>query len=218
MSGAEKIVAVALRGIGEQTLEEKLIDEAGGSRSHCGRVLHERAEVIVDDHLTGQAESLCVGFEFVPGLFFGQTAVLDFTVRAERQKVADVRHAETLGFLEVVEVAGGAEAGGDDGLRGKRLEQLLVGSVREDAGERDGRERSADAVIVETATDALSFEAAAFHGQFTQGNVAHLACGFDGLLAVGFQDDIIADAGAERQSRFKHLRIGLIVLDDDVRR
>ena len=217
MRRREERLAVHARRVRHQPLEEQLIHEAGGAVAHRRRHLEERAEIVVDDHLAREAELLRVGLELVLRRLLGECAVLDLAVRADGLQVADVGEAEAVVLLEVGEVARRAELRGDDGLRLIRLHELLVRDVREDAGERDGRERRLDRLVVERAGDAHPLDPHALAEDAGERHVRVLHRRLDGLLAHVLHELVAADAGAEGKRGFESLRgHRVLLLDGDV--
>ena len=214
---AEERLAVHARRVLQETLEEELVHKAGCAIAHRRRHLEERAEIVVDDHLAREAELLRVGLELVLRRLLGKCPVLDLAVRADGLQVADVGEAEAVVLLEVREVARRAELGGDDGLRLIRLHELLVRDVREDAGERDGRERRLDRLVVERAGDAHPLDPHALAEDAGERHVRVLHRRLDGLLAHVLHELVAADAGAEGKRGFESLRgHRVLLLDGDV--
>ena len=193
---AEERLAVHARRVLQETLEEELVHETGGAVAHRRRHLEERAEIVVDDHLAREAELLRVGLELVLRRLLGECAVLDLAVRADGLQVADVGEAEAVVLLEVREVARRAELRGDDGLRLIRLHELLVRDVREDAGERDGREGRLDRLVVERAGDAHPLDPHALAEDAGERHVGVLHRRLHDLLAHVLHELVAADSGA----------------------
>ena len=217
MVAPEERLAVHAGGVRHQPLEEELVDEAGGAVAHRRRHLEERAEVVVDDHLAREAELLGVGLELVLRGLLGERAVLDLAVRADGLEVADVGEAEALVLLEVGEVAGGAELRGDDGLRLVGLHELLVGDVREDAGERHRGERGLDGGVVEGAGRLHALEPHALGEDASERHVRVFLRGLDRFLAHCLGERVAVDPRAERKRGLEPFRgHGVLLLDRDV--
>ena len=150
VTGMEQRTAVLLNRVLQKSAEEQLIDEPRRAVAHRHGDFHERAEVIVDDHLARQTEFLAVGVELVLGGFFNQPAVLDLAVRRNRQQIADVRQTEAVVFLEIVQIAGGTEFRCNYGLGFITLKQLFIRHIRENPRQRHTGESGADRFVVKT--------------------------------------------------------------------
>ena len=111
MLGAEQRLAVELSRVFQESREEELIDQTSRTIAHRRRHFHEGPQIIVDDHFSGQAELLAIGFDLIFRGFFGHAAVLDLAVSADRKQVADIRQSEAVVLLEIVEVPGRTQFG-----------------------------------------------------------------------------------------------------------
>ena len=205
---AEERAAVGLHGVGEKTPEEELVDQPGRAVAHRHRDLQERPEVVVDDHLAGEAELLGVGVDLVPRRLFLQASFLDLAVRGDGFEIAHVGETEAVALLEVVQVALRAELRREDRLGLVGLKELLVGDVAEDARQGHGRKGRLDGLVVHRAGDGLALDAEALGEESAQREVAVGHGGLGHLLAVVLRDGVLGDAGAEAHGRLEGLAVG----------
>jgi len=201
MPCVEQRLAVRLRRVFQQAAEEELVDEAGGTVAHRGRHLHERAQIVVDDHFARQAELLAVGVELVFRRLFDQAALLDLAVGGDRQQVAHVGQPETVVLLEVVQVAGRTQLGGNHRLGLVALEQFLVRDIRENPRQGNARKRGADGLVVEAPAVRDAVELHAFDQQLAERHIHFGHTGFDDLRPVTFLQHVGGDSDAKAHRR-----------------
>ena len=217
MRRREERLAVRHRGVRHETLEEKLIHKTRRTVAHRSRHLEERTQVIVDDHLARQAELLRVGVELVDRRFFCDSAILDFSIRANGLQIADVGEAVTLILLEVGKICRRAEFGRDDRLRMIRLKKLLLRDIGKDAGKRHRRKRGLDCGVVERARNAHPLKLHALGKNSGKRHISIFRRRFDGLFAHRLGKRIAVNSSAQRKRRFDVLCVhGLVLLDGDI--
>nr|DAF22357.1 MAG TPA: hypothetical protein [Caudoviricetes sp.] len=145
--GGEQGFTIALSGVCQKATEKQLVHQTCSAVTHCHRNFEERAQIVVDNHFSGQAELFGEGVDLVLCGFFDESAFLDLTVCGHREKVSHVGQAETVCFLKVVQVTGGTEFGGYNRLGFIRLEQFLISNIAQNTRQRNSAESRLDRLL-----------------------------------------------------------------------
>ena len=218
MLRVEERIAIVLRRIGQESLEEELVNQPRGTIAHRCRHLQKGVQVIVHNHLAREREHLGIGVELILGHLFNHPTVLNLTVGRKRHEVPNIRQTEAVSLLEVRQVTLRAKARCDNRLSAEGLQQLLVGHIRENARQTHRREGRANRLVAKGTADALTFQAEALSKHHRQRHITVLTRDFARLFTIGLEDFRFFDAGAQTECRLKALgRSARGLLDNDIR-
>ncbi|MCW5700604.1 MAG: hypothetical protein KIT00_12260 [Rhodospirillales bacterium] len=188
MTAVEQRCSVAHGGIGGDDAPDHVAFQGRRRGAEQGRDAGESVEIIVDDHLAGDADHLAVGLDPVALLGFTHGAVFELTGLVDLLKL---RRFTQLQALDVLEVGGGGAAG--DGLEGSGcrlvgIPERLAGDGREDVGEVGGGVQCpCGDLVAGQATDADTFRFQERPGHLDQAVAPPFPGGIAQLVTMGIE-------------------------------
>ena len=186
MASMEERLAIRHRGVGREDAPDNIaFQRRRRSAEQCGHAC-ERVEIVVDQHLTGDAHHFSIGLDTVAFLGLTDGAALEFAGLVD---LLELRRFTKLQPLHILEIGNRRAARND--LIGPRRRLIgrterAIGHRRKDLGEiRRCMQRAGRDLVAPHAAhaDAFCLEEAARH--FDQGEAAPFACSRSELVMAG---------------------------------